>query len=120
MEAQLEEMKDKYETLAVQEWEEHDLKEREEIQTRSARLEKTHRQEMRAMSQRHQQATDEAVKAKEEDYASLNAFYRKRLEELRKISKRCTVVHGGGAQPADGVRALLASKSPARSPVRYI
>ena len=114
------EMKDRYEALAVQEWEEHELKEQEEMQMRSAQLEKTHRQEMRAMSQRHQQASNEAGKAKEEDYASLNAFYRKRLEELRKISKRCTVVHGGGAQPADGVRSLLASKSPTRSPIRYI
>ena len=96
-------LKNKYEELAVKEWEEHMEKEELRLERKSAKLEAMHRQEMKALAQRHQQSTDEALKAKENEFESLNAFCRKRFEELRKISQRCVVSSGGGGLPQGGL-----------------
>jgi len=114
--SEAEALKDKYEALAVREWEEHIAREEKSIARKSDKIEAAHRQEMKALAQRHQQVNDEARQKKEQEFEALNAFCRRRFEELRKISQRCTVVQGGGGLPASDLSDFQATRAPPGSP----
>jgi len=111
-----EQLKREYENKAMGEWKQHMEQEQKSAERKFHQLETTQRQEIKSLQLRQQIARGESVSMRNKEFEALEAFYRKKFEELRRISMRSSKTQGGGALPEAKYSPATAQRATATLP----